>query len=271
MKKLLFIIAIFQLQIIYAQQTTVKMGTIEAIVRPDNSFVNYDDSSSKTVSVPKLVNDKIKTVYKKYKDDLFSAGYKPLVFKVRYSANIDIYVLKVHAAPGVIYYKFLAFDHSLQKITVHPVSIYGTWMENNEEGFKTSYRLLSGPLIYFTDKQIVIKERMHNGTAHNAEDDHYYVLNDNLQFKQVLCIESKTIDAMSDCLIRRTLQHDTLICTTTCNGAKSAIIGKVVLNFKPHVHIKNKQAMNDKYSDVLVSESGVNDEKFLQQGSSFAY
>jgi hypothetical protein len=273
MKWLLLSVALLQLQVLNAQSVNhpdKQPAAVKAIVRADNSFVTYDDSVSKTVTVPPKVGAKISAIYSHYKDDPFSAGYKPLVFKVSYNSKIDIYVLKIHSAAGIAY-QFLAYDHHSKNITARPIAIFGGFMENNEEGFKKEYRLLSGPCLYFSGKQIVIKERTHNGTFHNAEDDHFYVLNKHMQFRQVLCVESKTIDATTGCLIHRELQNHTLLCTINCKGTKPKMIGEVSLALQPEAHIKNKKVIDSAYSDLLISESGINDNRFLNRGSSHAY
>ncbi len=270
MKRLLFIAFIFSLQSLHAQAIHVHSANFRAITRKDNSFVTYDDSISQTATIPLVAKKRIANIYTSYRNDPFAEGYKPLIFKVRYNSRVDIYVLKIHAASGITY-KFLAYDHFTRKITQKPVAIFGKWMENNEDGFEKDNHLLSGQLLYFKDGQVVIKERTHNGTVYNAEDDHYYTLDSHMRFRQLLCIESKSVDDMSDCLIRRTLKNDTLICTLNCKKAPSKLVGKVRLGFKPDAHVISKKIIDSAYRDLLVSSGSVSEKRFLNKGSSYTY
>jgi len=132
---------------------------------------------------------------------------------------------------------------------------------------------LSYPYIYFkniTDNQhknIVIKERVHNGTAYNGEVDHILSLNRQMKLTQVLCIESKLIDPNNGCIINRSLKKGVLICELKCKQKKPQLIGEVGLKLKPDVKIISKKAFIPEYSSVLITGSNVNEKKFLIYGT----
>src|ERR1700753_4089415 len=109
MKWIVCIAVIFQIQVLFAKGTLrqhAKTAEIEAIVRPDNSFVSYNDHHGKTVPIPQIVREKIRSVFEKYSTDPVFAGHKTVVFKVRYSGHVDLYIIKINPSSGITY-KFL--------------------------------------------------------------------------------------------------------------------------------------------------------------------
>lgn len=250
---------------------------LDAIVRPDNTFVTFNDTLSKKEVVPPVMSQHILYMFQHYKDDPYNIAVKsPIIYKVTYSQQIDIYVVELRISAG-IEYKLFAFDHDLKIGTTHPMSIFGSYMENKEEGFAKQYRLLSPSYIYFAyltskhKKEIVVKERVHNGTAYNGEVDHIYQLTQKMDFVQRLCIESKWIEPLTGCLLERTLKDDTLLSELHCKSGKPKIVGKVILRFGHYVHITNKEVIDTNFKFLLITGSNKKESYFLRNGSSFAY
>ena len=248
---------------------------LKAIHRSDNSFVTYNDSLSIKVPIPLIVKNKIGGLLKNYESSS-PPDYEnlpPVAFKINYSKNIDIYIVKLYSFTAISYY-LIAFNNVSNSITKTLPSINGKWMENKEAGFMKGDHLLTDPLFYFQDinhdgkKEIIIKERVHNGTAYNAVVNHIYSLDKQMNFNKIICIESRWIDPMNGPGINRSL-HNNIITSELINNNKVTAIGKVKLTGAQKVI--SEKCYQPEYENLLITGSGVNDEVFLRNGYTFRY
>jgi hypothetical protein len=254
--------------------------TIKAIVRADNDFVTYNDEYSERESIPEIVSKKIRSILDECKTDYIrydnSKECEYSIFRIKYTNIVSIYIAKVNLEPTIRYY-LIAYDSKTSRITNKPPWIYGSYMENDEEGFVPESRLLEKPLIYFSrfDSKnskgtVVIKKRAHNGTSYNAVIDNYYSIDAYMNLKNFLCIETKSFaDVFGDCLINRTLKDNIIVSTMKCeNDEQPKLLGSVRLEMSENnvqivsTEVKDKRIENDKR--FLVTASGVEEETFLK-------
>jgi hypothetical protein len=120
-------------------------------------------------------------------------------------------------------------------------------------------------------ENIVVKERAHNGNAYNAVVEYIYSLSADMQFHQVLCIESKYMDVMTDCIIVRSLNKNVLVDQLICPKMKAREIGRVELTFSPTAKISEKKIYDGQYKDLLITGSGVDEKQFIVEGFHFRY
>lgn len=80
------------------------------------------------------------------------------------------------------------------------------------------------------EKEIAIKERVHNGTLYNAVICSFFDLNENMIFKKKFVIEIVQKDIFSDCLLLRKRNKKTVIVEKRCNqDAQPSMIGSFEL------------------------------------------
>lgn len=259
-------------------QFGLKFKRIRAICRTDNSFVTYNDSLSPKENIPSIVISKIKDLYKKTYiiNPWRNENNNPVIFKVSYSRDIDIYIVKIYFFNGILY-RLIAFNNVTKITTTISPIINGKWMENQERGFSKNIHFLENPLIYFQDinhegkKDIIVKERAHNGDVYNAEVDHVYSLDQKMNFNVLLCIESKYLYFLNDCVINRSLKDDTIVSELVCHNNKPIIIGKVKIKPGIRVKIVDRKVYQPEFQNFLITGSGIKDETFLKRGYTFKY
>ena len=280
--QLLFISCIFLTGSSDAFENTEKNDdlTIRAIVRSDNDFATYNDKDSERENIPEIVSKKIRYLLEECRTDYYrydkSSECKYIVFKVKYTDSISIYICKIYYQHSVRYY-LLAYDSKTSRITDKSPHINGDHMENDEEGFRPEYRLLEKPLISFglfdsnsSKGTVVIKQRIHNGTF-NAVIDEYYSIDTYMNLNAFLYIESKVI-VYGDgwCIINRRLKGDVIVSTEKCeDDEQPKLIGSVRLEIsRNNVRVISTEVNDKRFenSPLLVTASGVKEETFLNKG-----
>ena len=254
------------------------VDSLKAIHRKDNSFVTYKDSISPRVKIPLFVREKIDGLYKKLKDSVTyknDDGSQRIIFNIYVNNRIDLYIIKAYSFNSIHYY-FLLADKIERKVSENIPSINGKWMENNEEGFEGSNRLLTKPLLYFKNlpdgkRYLFIKQRAHNGNLYNAVIDHMFSIDTHLNFERVFCFESVCLDSFDNCLITRKLNKNVLSVDIKCNNTKTKKIAEVSLDFLSKKKIINKKVYLSKYAESIISGSVVDDEEFLKNGYTLNY
>jgi hypothetical protein len=255
---------------------------LTAIERIDNDFVTTNDISGKKAPIPLNVDlriEKLLEICRNSNSYLESHGSKvtiPVIFKITYNADVDIYIVKFASFDNIAY-KLIAYNIHTKLASDKAPSILGNFMEDGESTFDKQARLLSKPLIHFEDinhdgkKYIVIKEREHNGTVYNAVVEHYYSLDEHMNFDQKLCIETSYADPFNTSrLISRQLRGNDLISYLTKDG-KTSVIGDVKLNLNSPRKVVSKKCYKSEYADLLITGRGINEETFLKRGHTFQY
>jgi hypothetical protein len=231
---------------------------------------------STTITTPHVVRVQLKKYFKNYDKEYAEMNH---VFRILYTSDINIYVVKYHSSSTIHYY-FFFYDNVRQKITSNPYRINGKWSNNNEAGF--SRKLLMPPLAIVDTGQnhIVFKERLHNGTSYNAVISHY-VMFDKKRLNPYLCFcvensylyVSPEINNLDYYEIRRKYCNNLVTCTLfidTPNGQQEQEIGHFEIDTKSNV-ISNKFITNTLYEDFLVTGSGLPENYFLKHGYLFEY
>jgi len=254
---------------------------MKAIVRSDNDFVTYNDKYSARENIPEIVSKKIQSVLEECRTDDIrydkSKECKYIVFKVKYTDTISIYISKIYLEPSLRYY-FIVYDSKASRITDKPPWINGEYMENKEKGFHPKVRLLEKPLISFSSfvlnnskGTMVVKVRIHNGTF-NSVIDYHYSIDAYMNLNNFLFIESKAIilgPDGNDCLIKRTFKDNIIVSTLKCENEEPKLMGSVRLEISANnVRIVSKE-VNDKIyenSPLLVTITYIEEETFLNKG-----
>jgi len=235
---------------------------IFSIKRADNSFVTYDDSLSPKSRLPEEVALKIKTETSNDSSNILLS-----VFEIKYNSNIKLYVYKIKSVIN-IQYNILAYDVSNGSVSRNPIAIDGRWMENNEEGFPDSSKLLKKNLLDLKDidndkkNEIIVRMRAHNGNSYNAVIATYYKL-ENLEFKKVLNIEERYKYPMNRCIIEREYNTCAIRAFLNCKDFNNLFLGEVKLKA---FSIISKEIKVEEYETLIVTGSGVNEQEFLQNG-----
>lgn len=257
-------------------QNKTEIKNLKAICRADNDFVTYNDTLSPKEPVPSAIKQIISKSYKKYNPALEPGTGSILAFKINYTRDIAIYVVK-YISFDAICYQLIGYNTVSHLAAVkHPPIINGKWMDNREEGFDSSVHLLSGHMSYFKDVDhdgkidFIVKERVHNGTVYNGVIEHAYYIDAQMNLDQIICIETKFIDPYNGCIINRVLKNNVLFVTTTCNG-ETTLIGKVKLHINSDKKIIYSKIYQKEYADALITGIRVNEEAFLKKGYNFWY
>jgi hypothetical protein len=252
----------------------------KAIRRADNSFVTYHDPLSPQVPVPAIVEKRIDALYNHLKKTGIShverVG-KLTAFCIRMSHSVDIYVIKIPYEAGISYY-LLAFDKEKQSVSKDSPSINGKWMEDEASGFSKNNILLKAPLSYFRTlgpdmgQCIVVKERVHNGSAYNAVVDHFYSLDKQTNLKEILCLESLCVNPMdANSIISRSFKHNSITASIRYGNGQAKIIGSSAIDLKGKNRLKSKKVYVAEFEDFLITGSGIDNEKFLKEGYLLTY
>lgn len=254
----------------WSQSNRIKAddNSIKAIVRDDNDFVTYRDTLSKTTSIPKAVQLAVESIAKE-QDERFIDQ----IFQVENREGIDLFIIRMRQSES-LFYHIVAYDKIKKIVSKGYVSINGKWMNNNEAGL--SLKLLTPPLIFFNDfnsdgvKDIVIKERVHNGNMYNAAVWNYITIDSDMMIKKRLFIEARYMSIIDECLIERTYDNSEIKINKVC-GIQSSEIGRVFLNIGDSVSIIRQVLRAPEYEGMLITGSGDNESKFLNFGYEFEY
>ncbi|MEZ4884905.1 MAG: hypothetical protein R3E32_09285 [Chitinophagales bacterium] len=276
-KMYFFIVSILIISCTY--KTNKNNDLYNVVIRSDSTFVTYNDTLSKREEVHMRVFQKINDIIElnfyetKYEKDKIDG-----IFMVKYSDEINIYVVKLKSF-AILYYTVFAENIKTGKLSSNPFYINGKWMENNEAGFRFESRLLEEPLLYFKDinedskKEIVIKERVHNGTVYNGVIENYYSVDNDMNMNLSAAIETKYIDLhYDDCLIIRDLEKGVIKVRLKCKDSEIIDIGEVYLSYEESkVQIDSSKLFIEEYEELLITGSGIEDSVFLNEGYKFAY
>ena len=257
MNKLIYIIILFSSCI---QENISDDNSLFAIKRSDNTFVSFKDTVSEKAIVPKIVEHKIRNELSKDK-----TGKLDNVFIITYSEKIHLYVCKIKYIYAIEYIVIL-HNNVLNKVSDKVIDINGTFSDNNENGFVV--KLINKPLLEIVDidgdgnKEVLIRERKHNGTSYNAVVAKYYKIINELEFKKMILIEERNKNPMNNCIIERRLTSDFSINSfLNCKDSVLSKIGFYKIDLKTGL-LYDKYIYNDEFENQLITGSGENELKF---------
>lgn len=210
------------------------------------------------------------------------------IFEISAAHDLRLYAFEVSPVSPIKLLFLILYDPKTGAMTNDPPKID----LKSTEMFGWKDPLLHPPLISFADllqngrRQIIVEERVHNGTMYNAVVYNYFEIGKDLSLTRILAFEQKTYAiGAQEGLIVRSLQRtgpNQLRLTSTL-GPQAAPrrrqeLGYVILESSgPSVPFQVKERYpRSKDSDaILVTYSAelghVNDDEFLREGYTFHY
>lgn len=266
MKKILILVFLITILSVTSAQSWLS----HVICRNDNTYVSYMDSTSPRINIQEIIQKELRNFF--YTDMDTLCFNDNLIFKIKYSENVDIYIVKCYFVDNILYY-FFPYNKSVNYLDTNPYIIHGKWMENNEMGFWDQNKLISGSLVSFKrncDKIMILKERIHNGTSYNAVVDHYMIVKKN-KIKLLYNIESVSLYtdplmSINQCCYVQRNEKDNLVTSILVCSDSNVVIGKFNID---HYKLKNIEVKNKQYKIYIITSSGIPNKKFFKQNFVF--
>lgn len=177
-------------------------------------------------------------------------------FNIFYNENYDIYIIKTKEVTSK-FYSIVLFNKKNKNTHLLKDEIYANNMENNESGFSEENRLINENLLEIKDidndnnNEILIRERMHNGTAVNTVNLHYYKIIDNELIKLFTIEESTVIPMSENSILRRKLDGNKVF----VSDEKNRPIGKYTIDLKSG-KISNIKIYDYRYERYIIGIYG---------------
>lgn len=199
--------------------------------------------------------------------------------------RFHLYVFRLRQPFGKDYYYFYLYNSETNTVTKAPPSIYAKWMNMVEPS------VTENPIVSFRDldgdgnKELVVQERVHNGTMYNAIVYHDFRVRPDLTLQRMLALESQLVDLYTEnedgIIIRttETISLNELRLIATLEGRSNTIrterLGEAILRRagpeRPY-EVVSRRVFNEKYRELIVSAFGTNDDnQFLRAGYQFHY
>ncbi len=218
----------------------------------ENTFVSTCVDDSSQVRIPEHVTKMI------VENLNIGEGYIQFecAFNIFYNENYDIYIIKTNEV-SIKFYSIVLFNKKNKNTHFLKDEIYANNMENNESGFSEEYRLINENLLEIQDidndnnNEILIRERMHNGTAINTVNLHYYkIINDELI--KLFTIEESTVMPMTEnTILRRKLEGNMVF----VSDEKGRLIGKYKIDLKSG-KVSNIKMYDSQYEKFIIGIYG---------------
>ncbi len=234
------------------------------VVRADNAYVSYFDSVSTRKEAPIAIQN---ICSKYYANNDFDRNQ---IFEIEFG-TIVIYVIR-NSGVGFEDYYFYAYDPFFFKLSDTPFVIKGKWCADEESGFDK--KILNNQMIEISGENIILRERVHNGTSYNAVLLYSLICNEKLEFFIKYCIEECSLYSTPEMnsneylIIRREITEGLQVNCFLENGQKSKYyIGSYNLSTEGAI-IKINVVDND-FDTWIVTTSGMDSQLFSKLGSSF--
>lgn len=272
---------------------------LTAIVTQDNDLSLDKQPKGERVGVPEAIQQTIHTVARKSFENwkrAFQGSSEPpkyfemklddvygMVFRIEVPQKRDLFIFQENGLFGAIFYHLILFDPHTNAVTQSPPRIYGKWMQGGFLGGK-----LLKPLISFEDldqdgrPEIIIQERVHNGTMYNAVVYHYLKVGPDISLHRILALETRLIDMYTEDLggliIRRVTKlapnQVKLETFLEVEHRKPQKLGEVILirddGYSPF-QVSSRHIINPRYKDLLITGSEKDENDFLKTGYDFYY
>ena len=254
-----------------------------AAARPDNDLSyflpNFSKYPGQRVPIPGPVGQKILALaaeacfhLRTHSNDSLSLDqFFSGVYAIRSPDKFWVYAFgRGEPEIGWSSYFFILYDSTNGRITPAPVQVLNSWGEDDEV-------ICRRPFVSFDDvdgdgkKELVVRERTHNGTSYNACVRHYFNIGSDLSLSPKLAIEERSYldvgpDRDEEWVVRevRRVSPDSLAITTydSVVGRNRREVGEVLLTKHGRT---NYTIINTRVEDSgfdLISD-GTNDEKFI--------
>jgi hypothetical protein len=269
---------------------------LTAIVTADNDMSLADYPIGKRVPVPGPVQMRIHALVSRAVERRRTQGitlddygvtveyfYGPII-RITMPDEKYLFVFKQKDMFGVIFYHLILFDPMAELVTQDPPAIYGRWMEGGDWGAK-----LENPLVSFDDldqdgrPELVIEERVHNGTMYNAVVYHYFKIDPDLSLFRIMALETRLIDLFTEdqegAIVRKItkLEPNRLKIGTFLQIPNQQLepLGEVIVGRRTSngpFQVVSRHPFNLKYREFLICAFGEEDEdRFLRIGYNFYY
>jgi hypothetical protein len=276
-----------------------KARKLTAIMTQDNDLSLDKQPTAKTVGVPQAVQQVIHTVARRAFENWKGAiqgGGEPLkdfeiklddvygmVVRIETPPKRDLFIFQENGLFGAVFYHLILFDPYTNAVTQSPPRIYGKWVQGGFWGAK-----VLEPLISFDDldqdgsPEIIVPERVHNGTMYNADVYHYFKVGSDMSLHEILALETRLIDLyiedLGGLIIRRVTKlapnEVKLETFLEVEHRKPQKLGEVILirdgGYSPF-QVSSRHIINPKYEGLLITGSGKDENDFLKTGYDFYY
>ena len=156
-------------------------------------------------------------------------------------------------------------------------------MEGGDWGAK-----LEKPFVSFDDldqdgqPELVVEERVHNGTMYNAVVYHYFKINPDLSLLRLLALETRLIDLFSEdkggTIVRKITKlgpnRIKVVAMLQIPNQEPQNLGEVILsrqNSGAPYQVLSRHPINYDYEELLITASEEDEDKFLRNGYDFYY
>jgi hypothetical protein len=281
------------------RQKPVRHGPpLYAIHPPSNDLDPDRTPSGAHLRLPAPVKRKVRELTHKESDGSYEdAGvesrpylhirdfYGPIL-KITTPTQYDLYVFKVICRLVDGSYYFVLFDRATGAVTEDPPMIYAKWMSGDGPA------PLRRPIVAFRDfdgdgkSELVVQERVHNGTMYNAVIYHFYKIDDKLGLHHVMGLETRLFDLYTEDdngVITRTIRPISptklrLTAVLNRDHAKPEKLGEAILERADAIapfHITSRHAIKKKYSWLIVGAGSAfgakSDDDLIANGYRFYY
>jgi hypothetical protein len=271
---------------------------LSAVITPDNDIRLDDDNRppGRNTELPSKVLGEVRALgaqmlrtsdapdpYPGECNDLFGK-----VFRIPVSRGVYLYAAEVSPISAIKLLFLILYDPATGAVTRNPpkIDVKSTQM------FGSKDPLLDKPLISFADllqnhrRQIVVEERVHNGTMYNGVVYNYFDVGTDLSLTQVLALEKRVlaIGAQEGLIVRSVersghnqLRLDSFL-TPEGKPRERQELGYVILETAgpgTPFHVKQRHPKSKDSDSILVTYSGAiapgSDDAFLRNGYTFHY
>jgi hypothetical protein len=272
---------------------------LTAIVTQENDLSLDEKPKGELVIVPEAVQQVISRIAKKAFENwksAFQGSGDPLryfemkledvygmVVSIEAPEKKNLFIFQENGLFGTIFYHLILFDPRTNTVTQSPPRIYGKWMQGGLWGAE-----LLKPLISFDDldqdgrPEIIVQERVHNGTMYNAAVYHYFKVGPDMSLHRILALETRLIDLYTEdsggLIIRRVtklapnqVKLDTFL---EAEHREPQLLGEVVLirdGGYSAFQVSSRHIINPRYKDLLITGSEKDENEFLKTGYDFYY
>jgi hypothetical protein len=199
------------------------------------------------------------------------------IIRIPTPQHLDLYIFEEADPVDCAYYDFILYNPRTKQATAKPPYIYAKWMPGEDWG-----EPLERPLISFKDidgdgsEELVVRERVHNGTVYNGVMTHYYALTSDCALRQMVAVETRVVVlAMSGPVreihrallpVGRNELKLTAVLKDMETGRPDTLLGEVVLRRKSPsspVQVATKRAFVEGFKDELITSNSDEDENAM--------
>jgi hypothetical protein len=268
----------------------------QALVTADNDMrLNGDDRPpGKPAAIPTVVITRLQNAANRLisqfppgtTEGLACNDLSPQTYRISLPDGRHLFIAEIYVGLGIGYFYLIVHDPRTGTATINPPRIAAT----SSQDFGAGDPLIKKPLVSFTDlfgnhhPQIVLEERVHNGTMYNAVIYHYFDVGPDLALTRVLARETRLMALEPEGAIYiRELTHlsptrlrmDTFELPGPHSAQRKEMGYAILESSGPGVpfHVAQRFPKDPKSFDCLVTcqVEPPADDVFLREGNTFRY